>query len=107
MTTPRLLMKRRDALPSLKVIYSKWRNQLQIWKAQKRGQQVSLVRVLHQNAFANLGLLLLKGLEMDENCVIDLDYVCDSDFTSGTFAGQINFSPVSFLDDFRNETKAT
>ena len=52
-------------------------------------------------------LLLLKGFEMDENWVIALDYVCDSDFTSGTFAGQINFSPVSFLDDCRNETKAT
>ena len=34
-----------------------------------------------------LGLLLLKGFETDENWVIALDYVCDSDFTSGTFAG--------------------
>ena len=39
--------------------------------------------------------------------VIELDYVCDSDFTTGTLAGQISFSPVSFVDDCRNETKAT
>ena len=44
---------------------------------------------------------------MDENDVIELDYVCDSDFTTGTLAGQISFSPVSFVDDCRNETKAT
>lgn len=54
-----------------------------------------------------LGLLLLTGFETDENYVIGRDYVCDSDFTPGTFAGQISFSPVSFLDDCRYETKAT
>jgi len=44
---------------------------------------------------------------MDENDVIELDYVCDWFYRYKTLAGQISFSPVSFVDDCRNETKAT